>query len=276
MRCLPLEDPQFGNEKEKKTIKIYALKSEISKEIFVWKAEKTRLYQLYKVHVGKQNNQTKDLFERSELAGEYPKMYLLDTVTATEREAFRHCVAWTRYFSDKGFILLARKKILDYAVDLLPETQTIYDGIKDLPVEQVLTEEGLVVRNYRRKTKFAKEDAEKEESTLTIYLTRDERENVRKLAEEEGMSLSRYCKNMVLDGQIVNIETPPVWEYMDSLREAKIILRRTLYSIYQSEKYNPADLANIEKGIEKIILSEEKVDATLRKFTREIAKRLPK
>ena len=90
------------------------------------------------------------------------------------------------------------------------------------------------------------------------------------------MSLSRYCRTMVLHGRIVNIESPPVWEYMDSLREAKIILRRTLYSIYQSEKYDSADLRNIERGIGKIIASEEKVDATLRKFTREIAKRLPK
>lgn len=266
MKMLPLDNSI-------KEFEIFVIVSQISDEIFVWKTKKEQSYIIYKNHVRQQNKQTKDLFMRSEKEKKFPQMYLLETIIATEETAFRYCVAWTKYFIQQGRKPLSKKIILAYTDDLLPETEEIFDKIKDLPIEQVLCEKQSIVSDYQKKDKTAPKKAKEE---IKIYLTQREYKKIKKKADEQGLSLSRYCKNIALDGHIINMECPSMSEHTAEVRGAKIILRHILNAFYQNGKYYPADLENIQKMVDRICEHEDALTDAFHENTQMLFKLLPK
>lgn len=266
MRLLPLDDSI-------KEIEIYVLISQISNEFYVWKAKSPNSYQAYKDHAGKKFKQTKDLFERAEKEKKFPQMYLLETIATTSETAYRHCIAWTKYFVEHGMQPLAAERILKHADDLLPETKEIYDVFKNNSLEDVLSDDCLIVSDFK-KNSTARKRTPKDEIKITV--SHKEYELIRERAEKSGLSMSRYCKNMVLEGKINYLESPPPWEYIAEIRGAKIILRQILYAIYKTGKYFPADMENIEKMSEIICEEERKFTQAYSENTKLLMKLLPK
>lgn len=266
MRALPLDSSI-------KEIDIYVIVSQIGNEVFVWKAKHPNSYQAYKDHTNHKFKQTKDLFERSEKEEKFPNLYVLETIITTQEEAFRHCVAWTKYFIEQGYTAISPSTLLNYTNDLLPETNEIYQRIKNLSVEEVLTTERVLVTDYKKRKKPAKREP-KDEIKFTV--SHNEYNHIVKCAEENGLSMAKYCKNMVLAGRIITLDSPPLSEYLAEVRGAKIILRQILYAYYQNGKYYPADLENIQKMIDIICDEEKKLQEEFRENTRQIMKLLPK
>jgi len=99
--------------------------------------------------------ETRELFIRAEHEKTYPKMYLLDTVTDTPQGAYRYCAAWTRYFLDQKMQSLSYPCTQEYALELHPETQAIYDQINKYPLAQIFSDSAVLVNNYTRRDKTA-------------------------------------------------------------------------------------------------------------------------
>lgn len=266
----PLEEPEKNPEKE---IDIYVLISQISGEFYVGKTKMGNGYNAYKEHVRYRKVCTKDLFERSDQEKKFPRMYLLETVISSEKTAYRHCVAWVKYFAERNFTPLNKGDTLRYADDLLPETEAIFNKIKDVPLEEVLAENKLIVATYKKRDK-QKERTPK--NLIAFAVSKKEYETILKKTEENGMSMSRYCKNMVLSGQVIKLQPEPFWEYMAAIHDIKITIKQIAYSIITTGKYFPADVENIMKAAEKIAEVECDRAQAVREYTKEILKLLPK
>lgn len=256
-----------------KEIDIYVLISQISDEFYVGKTKKGNAYNAYKEHARYRKKSTKELFERSEEEARFPQMYLLGTVISTEKGAFQHCVAWTKYFVDRSFTALAGKKTMDYVDDLLPETENIFSSIKSLETGDVLADDKLIVATYKKKSKSEKRTPKDE---ISFSVSKKEYEKILTKAEENGLSMSRYCKNMVLSGQIVKLEPQPFWQYIAAVRDIKITIKQIAYSIETTGKYYPADIENVMKAVDKMAEIERDRAQAVREYTKAILKLLPK
>lgn len=255
MKILPLDTSI-------KEIDIYVIVSRINREVFVWKTKSSNCYKAYKEHAAGRYARTKTLFEKSEKQGLFPYMYLLETLQTTDELAFRHCIVWTKYFTNHGYTSCGYKTVDRYSEDMNEDTLSIYDKIKNLPLESVLRIEQIVVHKYKRQQKKKVSD----NSEITIYLESDDYEMVRKKAMELNLNLVDYCKSMVLNGCIQSIAPPPILEHTAEVREAKIILKQVLYAYYRNGRYYPADLETIQKMIDKITDAEKKVSRSFRKY----------
>jgi len=227
-------------------IEIYAILSPETKEVFIGKTKYPNHYQAYKDHARLKNLPTKNLFTNAAQTQIFPRMYLLERLEATENVAYAHIVAWTKYFLGKGFNVLAHQKNLDYAEDLLDENKLFFLSIKDKPLEEITSEDKVLVSNYKQNKKT---NENKTPSMICFYVATEEYEEICKKAEQVGKSMSMYCKQTVLNGAIVRISFS---EFVDELRAIKRVLREIQLGIYQSGKYFPADLENMEKMIERI------------------------
>ena len=118
-------------------IEIYAIISPDTNQVFVGKIKHPHHYQAYKDHVRLQKKPTRELFSGAAQTQIFPTMYLLERLEATENVAYGHLIAWTKYFLDKGFNVLAHQKNLDYAEDLLDENKLFYLSIKDKSLEEI-------------------------------------------------------------------------------------------------------------------------------------------
>ena len=266
MRALPLDTSI-------KEMDIYVIVSQISNEVFVWKAKHPNSYQAYKDHANHKFKQTKELFERSEIVGKLPKLYVLETIIATQEEAFRYCVAWTKYFLERGYTSLSSSTLLSYTEDLIPKTDEIYQRIRNCAAEDVLTPERLLVSDYEKK---GRPDRRVPKAQIKFTVTHEQYNHIFGCAEKENLSMARYCRNMVLEGHIITLEKPSIEEYITELRGVKIILRQILYAYYQNGKYYPADLENIQKLVDKVCDKESELLEEFRENTSNVMKLLPK
>lgn len=244
---------------EVKELEIYIILSSISDEFYVWKTKQPNHYQVYKDHARLKYARTRDLFIRSQEAHTFPKMYLLETIHATETKAFCHCVAWTRYFLEQGYSPLATPTILDYANHLNEDSQTIYDKIRHHSIEDIIQEKQLLVSSFTpQKTNI------KSKNKITFIVSEQEYETIQKRAENIGFTMSRYCKNMALNGRITRFS---LTDYLTEIREIKQVLQEIQLAIYQNGRYYPADLENIQQLVHDINKQQRKL---LRAVTKEI------
>ena len=136
---------------EIRDIEIYAIISPETNQVFIGKNRFPNHYQSYKDHTRLNKAPTKDLFLWASENQIFPLMYLLNRLETTETRAYRYIVAWTKFFLEKDFQVLSHQKTLDYASDLLEETQKIYDQIKDISLEEITSEERVLVSNYNQR-----------------------------------------------------------------------------------------------------------------------------
>lgn len=252
---------------------VYALVDQDTKKVYVGKTARGNEYNCYKEHVRYRKKETAGFFGECDKIGVYPKMYLLTEVVATQQDTYRYIVAWTGYFMDHEFESLSYPLTQAYVRDMLPETQAIYDRIKDISMAAVLDEDNILVASYRKVDKSAPKTPKNE---IKISVSHKEYEFISKRAKTCRLSMSRYCKNMALEGRIVTLDSPQIYEYLAELRGAKNILRKILYVIYNSGTYYPEDLEHIQKMVDQILETEERVSEAYRENTKLIFKLLPK
>lgn len=228
-----------------RNIEIYAIIFPETNQVFIGKNRAGNSYQSYKDHVGGRKTLTKDLFETAKQTQTFPKMYLLHKLETTETCAYRYITAWTKYFLEKGFQVRGHKYTLAYADDLLDETQKIFDQISGLSLDEITSEEKILVGSYTQK----KESTETIPTHITVVVTPEEYQHIKAKADNFGMSISNYCNTMAVNGTVTNFTFT---EYLDELRAIKRTIREIQLGIYQSGKYFPADLANMELMIERI------------------------
>ena len=233
---------------QNRKIEIYLIHSPETGEVFVGKCWEPNSYQAYKDHVRMQKAPTKTLFEGVKKRGIYPKMYLLERLETTEVVAYGHIVAWTKYFSEAGFTVLTHRKTLEYADDLTENNRQIYEQICTIPLEEILAEDKILVGSY---VPMAQKQAVLKEGTrhISVVVTPEEYEIIKKKAEEQHMTISKYCRKNILDGGIIKVETHA---YTHELFRIGNILRIIADGIYYTGAYDPTDIEKIQNMIDEL------------------------
>lgn len=235
---------------------IYVIVSPIDeKKIYVSHTGQHRLRKHYTEHVNLRVSKTKELFSSSLEAGVLPPIYVLETSRISKKEAFRRCVAWLKYFQDHGYSQYTQDNLTAYAGDLLEQTMRIYDRIKEEPLDEVLQPDGGVLKDYKFQTERLKN-----KTGIHLHLDADEYETIRKMAEEEGLSMNAYCKQMALNKRILKADLSFISDYLSEFSEVKNLIKQILYAIYTTGNYLPADLQNIQNSIDQMTELQQKVN----------------
>ena len=242
--------PRTRSKNEKIDTEIYVILSPDNTEFYVGKTKKPNHYQAYKDHVRLKNAQTKNLFSRSIENGLAPKMYLLETINATKTEAYSHCVVWTKFFLHNYFSPIAAQTTIDYANDLNDENLKLYLQIKDIPIEKIINNETLLVSNYESRKQ------EKKKDHIGVCVTPEEYDFIQTRAEKEGLTVSKYCKELIVKDKIIRIDLS---DYLREMRDIKKILYEIQFAILQNGRYYPADLENLQKLVNRLDDGQKKV-----------------
>ena len=218
------------------------------KKFIVNKTGTNRLHKTYIEHYNFRVTKTKEMFAAARDKSLLPPIYRLEEIHTTEKEVFRHCVAWTKYFIDHGYEQIVDDYLGAYANEIVPETERYYEQIKSKSIEEVLNPSGGEFPNYGNL--YKQRDSY---TNLTIVLTKEEYLEIKKTAEEQEMTLSTYCKNMIMKGKILYADLSHISKLVDTFKDYKTMMRQMLFTINKTGKYYPADLKNIQNGVNKLI-----------------------
>lgn len=235
---------------------IYAIVSPFdNKEIYIARTGPKRLYKAYVEHKNFRVTKTRELFQRAAENELQCPIYRLEEGRAEEKEAFRRCVAWVKYFQKHGYEQVFADVLGEYAEDLKPETQEYYTLISELPLEKVLTPEGGLYPNYNKQ----REKKENDSTVISIRVNPEEYEQIRKGADEIGISLGAYCKRMTLNGTITQVDLSFIDKEIEEYQVSKSLLRQILFKVYTSGNYFPADMQIIQNCTERFTELQEKL-----------------
>ena len=117
--------------------RIFAAISEELKVVFVGKSYAESLYSVYSRHSNGRNYLTAEYFGKSPPRVK-PDILILEELSCTGAEAYKHIVAWCKYFDEQGFLNLTQSGTQHYSEALLPETEEIFKQISKEPLERVL------------------------------------------------------------------------------------------------------------------------------------------
>lgn len=130
---------------------LYVLISPTSKEFIVGKTLATNLRSTYKDHYIETKYKSADMVRELKSNDLKPCCFRLETLICTEVEAYHRLVVWTRLFVENGYKPLEKKETLNYAMDLLPHNQELFDKLKNLQLGEMLTCAHCIFPNYGRK-----------------------------------------------------------------------------------------------------------------------------
>ena len=245
--------PRNRDSNAKNELDIYVILSEISEEFIVWKIKSGNAYTAYKDHARLKSLYTKDLFLRSIEQMKMPKMYLLETVNCSQREAMKHCIVWTKYFRERGKIPLAGEVMVDYADTLDEQSLVLYEEIKDRSFEEIINPETAIVENYRSKSWSKKTNSTTEKpknsKQIKIVANPEQYQIIQKKADYLNMPIAKYGRTMMVNGFVFRFDFT---EYLDEIRRIKRVIQDIQEAIYQSGRYFPSDLENLEKCIDEV------------------------
>lgn len=245
--------PRNRDSNAKSELDIYVILSQISEEFIVWKIKSGNAYTAYKDHARLKSLYTKDLFTRSIERKKMPKMYLLETVNCSQREAMKHCIVWTKYFKEHGITPLAGEVMIDFADTLDEQSLALYKKIKDRPFEEIINPETAIVENYQPKSwsKSTKGTAEKPISSkqIKIIANPEQYQIIQKKADYLNMPIAKYGRTMMVNGFVFRFDFA---EYLNEIRRIKRVIQDIQEAIYQSGRYFPSDLENLEKCIDEV------------------------
>ena len=230
-------------------IAIYTIVFHSDKTFIVSKSKISSLEETYKTHYYLKNKKTAAHFAEAKNAEIHPPMYVLSELKTSQRKAFLHLIAWTKYFKEHGYTSLSGNEISKYVDDLRDEALLIYEEIKNKPFDEVCPEGGGLFHYFG---KINRKSKEKDESFIAFRTKSKEYRQIKKAADSLGISMSEYCKRMALSGRVINVELDAFkWmsEATKKFNERDKLLKQILYEIYQTGKYYPADLEIIQKAI---------------------------
>lgn len=258
--------PKKQNQSETQAHKIYVFISSTDNQFFVGKTTAKTADVAYKYHATGKHMQTKDLFAEARENHKFPTMYLVEEVNVTPETAFGYCVAWTKYFIEKGFTPLASQTVLSYTEDLTKENETIYNCIKDVPIEAVLNNEHLLKDRYKEQKKKKAgvwREGEKEQK-IVLHLTPESYELLSYKARKANKSMSKYCQAMAMDGYIAIID---VRDYLIEVMIVEDKLQQILQANLQCEAHRPADIETIRTLIKELKAGRKEVVKALKQQT---------
>ncbi len=230
---------------EQKAFTIFAFLDQMDDQCFVWKTSNPNIKAVFERHYFLQNMRTKEMFERGKTVGKPPEMYVLSHVLTTEDKAFKHCIAWTKYFMEHGYVSKNNKTHKGYTASMDDETQAIYDGIKDSYLSDVCQEDHKLFADYGTRRK--KKDTNEAPSSISFIVNPDEYADIKSKAEQYGLKPAAYAKQMVLNGEIKLEDYRFFIEYKDVLSQMEQEMQNYLQASFKSGGCSPDTLKALQE-----------------------------
>ena len=177
-------------------------------------------------------------------------MYVLEKIITTEQIAYKHCLAWAKFFVEHGFSnvnYMLPQQYIDY---LAEDTLKLYEKIKDLFLFEVCASDHRLFENYGKIRK--KRDPEKQSTNISFVISPEEYRRIKSQANEIHMTPSAYAKEMTLNGEIIHEDYHFFWDREEDLRHIEQRLKGILKCIYDTGNYLPQDLTNIQQMIDSV------------------------
>ena len=201
---------------EEKLYKIYALYDDIAERRAYIGKTVSKLSNVHSQHRRGHNRYTQELFETDLLE---PEMVMLEEVTCTGAVAYKHVLAWIRWFEDNTFEMLNPDGMLNQSENMQEETQKIYEQISQLDFEEHLARCYQETRVVLRK---GQEKREKEHAStqLCLRLTPTDKEAFRQYCERTKLrQTDAFAKLLHTSGE--NAE-PDIQRLLELLEESEI------------------------------------------------------
>lgn len=243
---------------------IYGIVAQDNHLFYIGKTYPHRVGKTYSEHLHGRVRKTQEMFSNCNIP---PAFYILEEAEMSTTEAFRHCVAWTKYFLNHGYAQAFPDVLSEYAADMIPETQRIYESIKNRLFDNVLAPDNALLRPREKTSSAEKSDC----IQFSIRFTPQEHAKIVALAKQHNFcSTTAYCKHMAIAGRVIELDTDLIQTYTDYFRDDKTLLRQILLSIYKTGRYYPADMQNIQSCIDRLTESHGKVLDGMTSFLRSL------
>lgn len=121
---------------------IYLIYHEVTRAAFIGKTCNKNPYAVFNAHLRGERASTREDFGCDPDFQDLIDFCILETLDCTASDAYRHVVAWCRFFEDAKFELIVPRKTAKDSKVFQPETQVIYDTVcAPFAVEEVLNRE---------------------------------------------------------------------------------------------------------------------------------------
>lgn len=186
------------------------------------------------------NGWTKNYFIMVKHSNVLPQMFLLETITSNSYSCFIRQLAWAKLLIDNDFICINGDKFMQY-VESVCEDDADYSVIKNTDLQVLLRDTNSLFQNYGRQRK-----PNPTQKQLGISLTIEEHNFITAKAKECNMTKKDYVKQLVLNPNIIMLDTSSLEEYIAELRTGISSLRQIIVNVYYMQQYFPSDLKKIQ------------------------------
>jgi len=200
---------------EEKLYKIYAIYDDIAERRAYIGKTVSKLSNVHSQHRCGHNRYTQELFEIDFLE---PEMVMLEEINCTGAVAYKHVLAWIRWFEDNTYEILNPEGMLAQSEQMQEETLKIYEQISQIDFEEHLTRCYQETRIVPRKV-LEKREREQSSTQLCLRLTPTDKEAFQQFCEQTNLrQTDAFAKLLHTSGE--NAE-PDIRRLHDLLEESE-------------------------------------------------------
>ena len=105
------------------------------------------------------------------------------------------------------------------------------------------------------------------EVQLKFRVTRSERTLIEQKMEQLGTTnMAAYLRKMAVDGYVVNLELPELWEMVSLLRRSSNNLNQLTHRVHETGRFYDADLDGLRQSYDGLWDAAQKILTTLAKL----------
>ncbi len=257
---------------------IYALIFNESNEVFVERTSTKNLWLVFNAHYNKENPMTRVLFSEYIERNTLPQMYLLSEALTTRKGAYKHCVAWSKLFSEYGYKPIGTK-MEDEIQDADEEIAILYEAIKDVQIDDVCAKNRSLYPDFKNSKKGKRTEKSKykpDDARIEIVLKKTEYENYKEAAQRYGVTIPEYILHHLRFDGVVRFDTYCLEEYILAIDNYSKMLSGIIATIVLSKEYMPADIEQLVKASEGVIKTNQEAKRAINSLCRAVTRRLEK
>lgn len=272
--------------KQKTTIYVYAILSEIDTRCYVGQCRPESIRPTYRQHISGKYQATRNLFSESITAQKMPSLYIVSEYTASSLSSKTQVYAFLKYFQDQGYDVLVSGEAEEWLKDISDASQAIYDSLAKTSIRDILTDDACVIHDYQLR-EWAQAAAaasttgtvldKNAPATLSMYTTVGTKNLLQERAAQCGMSLSNYVEQMALNGVVVQADNQRIYAAVNDIYKALTTLDKSITKFGGFYAGHKKELDRIEKEVSRISMAvKQATESTVAGARNEAAKTVRK
>lgn len=249
--------------REKVMLQVYALVFGQGRDkVYVGQCQASprHVRQAYRLHIAGQYAATKRPMEEALGARRLPTMYALAEYEGYSGKSLTRVYAYARYFRDNNAVIFMPENSAEFIEELSENSQAVFDAIRDVPMDEMLSPDRVLVKDYRLREwdadgagKAPAKDSDK--VYMSVYTTRGNADRIRERAAGCGLSVSEYGVQMMLNGAVVQTDgqaLADIYKAEVGLMEAVHKLKDSIKQYDGVYKAHEKELAQIQDDVHEL------------------------